>query len=155
MMSSTSSSPPRSSASCQVVGLVAPHQRRLDDEILFHAEVQRDLHRLQRVVAAIGIAGIIRLAHAADEMAQTAAEGDRGGEREEQQIAAGHEGVGQAVLVGDDGDVARHRRLRDRAEHAEIEQMILAEPARPGGIARRVASRILRAASSSTRWRWR
>src|SRR5579863_2304634 len=67
-------------------------------------------------------------------MAQSAAEGDRGGKREEEKIAAGHECIRQALLVGDDGDIARHRRLRDFAEYAEIEAIIFAEPLRPGGI---------------------
>src|SRR5438876_10286448 len=39
--------------------LVAPHQRRVDDEAMIHAERQGRLQRLERVVAAIGIAGIV------------------------------------------------------------------------------------------------
>src|ERR1700761_4036665 len=38
------------------IGLVEPHQRRLEGEAAIHAEVQRDLQRLHRIVAAIRVA---------------------------------------------------------------------------------------------------
>src|SRR3569623_1552372 len=37
------------------VGLVDPHQRRVDDEAALHAEIERELYRLHGVVAAIRI----------------------------------------------------------------------------------------------------
>ena len=80
--------------------LVDPHQRRMDDEAPVHAEAQRDLHGLDGVVAAIGIAGVVGLAHAGDDVAGAAAIGERAGEAEEDQIAAGHEG-GRQPVVGD------------------------------------------------------
>src|SRR4051794_20995197 len=43
--------------------LVAPHQRRVQDEAPLHAQVQSDLHRLDRVVTAVRVAGVVRLAH--------------------------------------------------------------------------------------------
>src|ERR1700733_14777135 len=43
--------------------LVAPHQRGMDDEAVVHAERQGRLQRLERVVAAIGVARIVGLAH--------------------------------------------------------------------------------------------
>src|SRR5205085_11739209 len=48
--------------------LIAPHQRGVNDETMIHAERQCRLQRLQGVVAAVGIAGIVGLAHAADEV---------------------------------------------------------------------------------------
>ena len=54
------------SASAQVCALVEPHQRRLDASVgVSRPRLQRDLHRLERVVAAVGIAGEVGLAHAA------------------------------------------------------------------------------------------
>ena len=49
-------------------GLVEPHQRRMQLERPGHAEIERDLQRPDGVVATIGIAGIIGLAHAADDV---------------------------------------------------------------------------------------
>src|SRR6266702_8962274 len=48
-------------------GLVDPHQRRMQIEFAGHAERERGLHGADGVVAAIGIAGIVGLAHAADD----------------------------------------------------------------------------------------
>src|SRR5664279_1024163 len=47
-------------------GLVEPHERRVDRHRLVETEADGDLQRLQRVVAAVGIAGVVGLAHAAD-----------------------------------------------------------------------------------------
>src|SRR5262245_9427720 len=60
--------------------LVEPHQRRVQHEAAVHAEIERDLQRLQRVVAAIGIAREVGLAHAAHEVPDVTPPGDRGGE---------------------------------------------------------------------------
>src|SRR3954471_20241580 len=49
-------------------GLVDPHQRCVQLELAGHAERQRGLHRANGVVAAIGITGIVGLAHAADDV---------------------------------------------------------------------------------------
>src|SRR5262245_39459961 len=46
--------------------LVEPHQRRVQFETPGHAEIERGIERADGLVAAIGITGIIRLAHAAD-----------------------------------------------------------------------------------------
>jgi hypothetical protein len=112
-------------------GLVEPHQRRVQHEALVHAEAERDLQRLDGVVAAIGIAGEVGFAHPADEMADAAPPGDGGGEGEEQQIAAGHEGVGQPVFLHRKGDVTRERGVADAAQHAEVDDVILAQPRGP------------------------
>ena len=81
------------------VGLVAPHQRRMQFERTRHAEVERDIQRLDGVVAAVGIAGEIRLAHPADNVGDAPPVSQRGCEGQEHQIAARHEGIGQAPLA--------------------------------------------------------
>ncbi|ABA49515.1 hypothetical protein BURPS1710b_0356 [Burkholderia pseudomallei 1710b] len=113
------------------IGLVEPHQRRFQHEARVHAEIERDLQRLHRVVAAVRIAGEIGLAHAADERAQPAPISDRRGDRHEQQVAARHERVRQAVRRRLDLDRARHRGIADRAEHRQIDQVIVAQLVRP------------------------
>src|SRR5437879_3963225 len=45
--------------------LVDPHERRLQHEAPVHAQPERDLQRLDGVVAAVRVTGEIRLAHAA------------------------------------------------------------------------------------------
>jgi hypothetical protein len=119
--------------------LVDPHQRRVDDETPFHAEIERKLHSLQRVVAAVRIAGIVGLAHAGDDMFHATAIGERPGESKEDQIAAGHEGRRQPGIGKCDCRIAGERRLRDRGERVEREQVVVTEPLPPAFIARRKA----------------
>ena len=108
-------------------GLVQPHQRRMQFELSRHAEIERGLQRLDGLVAAIRIAGIIGLAHAADDMGDAAPVGQRGGEGQEHQIAAGHEGVGQAVRAHRDRDIARQRGVGDVGQGGNIQRMAVAE----------------------------
>jgi len=114
-------------------GLVAPHERRVDHQTALHAEVERRLERLQRVVAAVRIAREIRLAHAAHQALEASAIGDRGRHREEQDVSAGHEGVGQPVFEHAELDVPGERGLADLADHAEVDDAVLAEPCGPIG----------------------
>src|SRR6202041_3275242 len=73
-------------------GLVQPHQRRVQFEPLVHPEIECDLQRLDGLVTAIRIAGIIGLAHTADDVPDPAPVGQRRSERQKHQIAAWHEG---------------------------------------------------------------
>ena len=116
------------------LGLVEPHQRGVQHEAVLHAEVERDLQRLDRVVAAIGIAGIVRLAHPAYYVAQAAPVGERGREGQEDDVAAGHEGVGQARGPEPDCRIPRQRRLGDLSQCVEGQGVVLAEPERPGRV---------------------
>src|SRR5204862_23210 len=115
-------------------GLVEPHQRRMQLEILGHAEIERRLQRLDGLVAAIRIAGIIRLAHAADDVADAAPVRQRRRAGEKHQIAAGHKGVGQAVLAHCNGDIACQRGIGNFGQRRDFERVVLAEfccPFRP------------------------
>ena len=96
---------------------------------------------LQRRVAAIGIAGIIRLAHAADQRGEPAPIAERGGVSEEHEIAPRHEGDGQARRQHDDLGIRGQRGVADGAEARDVEHMVRPEPRRPSG----AASRDLRA----------
>ncbi len=53
--------------------LVDPHQRRVQNKAALHAEIERHLQRLDAVVAAVRIAGVVGLAHAGDDVADAAA----------------------------------------------------------------------------------
>src|SRR5476651_2621904 len=109
------------------LALVAPHQRRFQLDARVHAEVERHLQGLHRVVAAVGITGEIGLAHAADQHRQAAPVGHRGRHRHEQQVATGDEGVRQAVGLGLDGDIVRHRRLRNARNQRQVDHVVFAE----------------------------
>ena len=65
-----------------------PHQRRLDGEGAPMPSFSARLQRVQRVAPAVGIAGIVGLAHAADQRVQPAPVGQGRGVGEEDQIAA-------------------------------------------------------------------
>ncbi len=87
---------------------VEPHQRGFEHEAALHAQVEGELHGLDGVIAAIGIAGVIGFAHAADDAAQVSAPGQGGGIGQEEQVPAGDEGGGQAVAAGFDNAVSGH-----------------------------------------------
>src|SRR5262249_35416487 len=120
----------------------------------FHPEVERQLHRFDGVVAAVGITGEVGLAHAGDEMLCSAPIAERAREGEENEIAAGHERRRQPALADLDGDVARERGVGDLGERAEVNEVILAEPFGLAGSRALIRSRTHGRASSSARWRW-
>ena len=94
--------------------LVDPHQRRVNDKGPVHTQRQRARHALNGVVAAIGIAGKIRFAHAANQIDDAAPIGERRGESQKQQIASRHKSVGQTVGAHGDFGVSRQRCFRNR-----------------------------------------
>ncbi|MGY4337458.1 hypothetical protein ACVWW3_002364 [Bradyrhizobium sp. LM2.9] len=96
-------------------------------ELAGHAQRQRGLHGADGVVAAVGIAGIVGLAHAADDVGDAAPVGQRRGESQKHQIAAGHEGVGQAVGTHRDRDIARQCRLGHVRQRRDRQRVALAE----------------------------
>jgi Insecticide toxin TcdB middle/N-terminal region/Insecticide toxin TcdB middle/C-terminal region/Salmonella virulence plasmid 65kDa B protein len=112
-------------------GLVAPHQRRPDHKPMIHAERQGRLKCLQRIVATIGIARVIGLAHAADEMAQPASICDRRRQHKEHQIAARNEGVRQPSLAEGDRGLAGQCGIADPAQHGAVDDVVTAEPRIP------------------------
>lgn len=113
--------------------LVDPHQRRMQLELAGHAERERGLHGANGVVAAIGIAGIVGLAHAADDVGDAAPVGQRRGEGQKYEIAAWHERVGQAVSTHLDRHIARQRGLGHGGQRRDRQRMALAELCGPIG----------------------
>src|SRR5579872_2812035 len=89
------------------------------------------MYLFDRVVAAIGIAREIRLAHATYQMPDTPPIGDGCGEREEHQVAAGHEGIGKALLAETYFLVAGQRRFGNFRQTIERHEMIVTQSFRP------------------------
>ena len=87
---------------------------------------QRNLHSLDRIVAAVRIAGIIGFAHAGDQMSGATTISQCSRKAEENQIAAGHEGRRQPGLGNRDSHVAGKCGLRNGSECVEFDQMIVA-----------------------------
>ena len=111
--------------------LVDPHQRRMDDEAPIHAERQRQLHRLDGVVAAIRIAGEVGFAHAGNEVLDAAPIGDRAGEGKEHEVAAGHECRRQTRCGDFDRHFAGQRGFRNLRKRIDADDVIVAEPRAP------------------------
>jgi hypothetical protein len=138
----------------QVCGLVDPHQRRVDQEAVVHAEGQRHLQRLHGVVAAVGVAGKVGFADAGDEDLDAAPVGQRRGQREEQQVAPGHEGVGQAAGFHAEGHVAVSEVSLTLPSTARSSRWSSPRrSAQAGNCSRSFCSTTVRACSS-TLWRW-
>jgi hypothetical protein len=111
----------------------------MDDEAALHAQVEGELHGLDGIVAAVGIAGVIGLAHAGHQMLDAAPVGERAGEGEEHQIASGHEGGREPALADLDRDLARERGVGELRQRVETDDVILAQPLGPGRTQRRHA----------------
>ena len=113
--------------------LVDPHQRCVDQEAMVHAERQCNLHRLHAVVPAVGVTGEVGLADAGDDHTQTAPISQGGRQGEKQQISTRHKGIGQAAGLHGKCHVTGQRGFADLTQHADIQQMVFAQPQRPGG----------------------
>ena len=111
--------------------LIDPHQRRMDDEAPIHAETERNLHGLDGVVAAIGVTGVVGLAHAGDDVAGAAAIGERAGEAEKDKVAAGHKGGRQAAVGDLDCGLAGERGVGNIRERIEFNHVVVAKPCLP------------------------
>src|SRR6266853_1572213 len=118
---------------CEGRRLVDPHEWRLQHEAPVHSQAERHLQRLDRIVAAVRVAGEIGLAHSAHERPDPPAVGKYSGGREEKQVPSRNEGVGQARFRHPDLDVLGHRGHAKRTDDAEIEHVILAELPAPRG----------------------
>ena len=112
--------------------LAQPHQRRVQDKAAVHAQIERHLHGLDAVVAAVRIAGKIALADAQYQMADILGIGPDGGVQDEQQVAARHKGGGQTARpVGGDGRVGSQGRVGQLAENIHIQQSIRSQTGSP------------------------
>src|SRR6185369_3914079 len=116
------------------VGFVDPHQGSMDADTLVEAERQRDLHGLDRVVAAVRITGIVGFTHASDQMAGAAPISHCAGKAEENEIAARHEGRRQAGLGDRDSCVACQCGLRNGSKRIELDYVIIAQTRFPGTV---------------------
>src|SRR5262249_6347062 len=105
------------------VGLVDPHQGSMDGDTRVQTKRQRYLYGLDRVVAAVRIAGLIGFTHAGDQMAGPTPASQRSRKAEKNEIATGHKGRGQPGLGDRNGCVACKRGLRNGGERVELDDM--------------------------------
>ena len=84
---------------CPRLSLVQPHQRRVQDELRIHGQVQGDIQRLDKTVTAIGIPAVIRLRDARHDMADATLSCPYGRYAQEEKIATGHKGIGEYLAI--------------------------------------------------------
>jgi len=106
----------------------------MNGDTLVEAKRQRNLDGLDRVVAAVRIAGIVGLTHAGDQMAGSAPISHGAGKTEKNEIAAWHEGRRQAGLGDRDSCVARQCGLRNGSKRIELDYVIVAQTRFPGTV---------------------
>ena len=94
----------------------------MQHEMAVHAGIEGHLHGLDAVVAAVRVTGGVALAHAQHQMADVFAVGPGRGVHDEQQVAARHEGVGDAFAFLLDGHVRGQGRVGQLAEQADVQQ---------------------------------
>ena len=116
-------------------GLVYPHQRGMDDELLLHGHVEGDVQTADKRIATVGISRKISLTDAGDDVERTDFAGINGSDAEKEQVTARDEGVGQCpfglFLVHDDGGVGKGIvvQLRDETDihHPEVDTVVTAD----------------------------
>ena len=81
---------------CPCLAFVNPHQWGVDDVLCVHGFVERHVEATYEVVAAVGVAREVGLGNASYEVADAALVGVDGGDAQEEEVAAWHEGVGRA-----------------------------------------------------------
>ncbi len=105
---------------------VDPHQGRVQYEPLLHSQIQGDLERLDGVVAAIRIPGIIGLAHSSDEVAQPSTVSQGGSKGQKDQVAARNKCVWQTILPNFDGYFACQCGVGNLPKRREIDRVLIA-----------------------------
>ncbi|CDN43963.1 hypothetical protein BN871_DW_00290 [Paenibacillus sp. P22] len=107
--------------------LVQPHERRLDDEILLHRQIERHVQRLDEDVPAIRISAEVRLAHSGDKRGRSDPFGQDGGKRQEHQVASRHERIRESSRFGSVRyrEVLPRQRARSKlSEQAHVQHMV-------------------------------
>ena len=79
------------------VGFVEPHKWRMDDELCIHCQVERDVKRADKRVAAVRIATEIGLGDACNEVTDATFGSVDSGHTQEKEITTGHERVWWAL----------------------------------------------------------
>lgn len=79
------------------VGLVEPHKWRMDDELCIHCQVERDVKRADKRVAAVRIATEISLGDACNEVTDATFGSVDSGHTQKKEITTGHERVWWAL----------------------------------------------------------
>ena len=74
-------------------GLGFEHQRRVEGDFVVHPQPESLFQRLDRRLPAVGIAAVVGLGDAGDQMMDAALIGQGGSEGQEDQVAPRHEGV--------------------------------------------------------------
>ena len=95
------------------LGLIQPHERRMNAEGVFHREVECGVARLDKCIAAVRIAAGVRLADAGVEVVDSTLLRDNRGHQEKHHVASVNDGVWKAAPLAEflNGDL----RIQQRA----------------------------------------
>lgn len=83
---------------CLALGQV--HQRRVNDDIAFHADAQRILQCPNGLLATIRVTTVVGLSDTRHEVTYPALVRKSGREGQEDEVPTGHKGIGQTVVGG-------------------------------------------------------
>ncbi len=124
---------------CPGLGLVEPHQGGFEANGAIQPQGDRLIECLDELVAAIGVAGKVGLAHPGDHRLGAHLIGVNGGQGQEQDVAPRYEGIGQAVIL----QLTAHRNIvpgqgRDGElpQHGDVHHLVGGNAKRPGQPAR-------------------
>ena len=114
---------------------VNPHQRSVDDELLFHCHVERDVEATDEGISAVRITRKVCLAHSCYNVEGSDFTGIDSGNAEEEEVSPWYEGVGQCsrrlFLVHDDRTVCQRIvvQLRDETDvhQSEVDIVVSAD----------------------------
>lgn len=111
--------------------LVFVHEGAAHIKFCIHPKTERNGERIDRVLPTVGISRIVGFTHATDDGPYSEGVGMRSGGSEEEQIAAGHERIGESVITRRYLFFARERRGSQRLEELHIEDEITCESSAP------------------------
>ena len=116
---------------CPGVGLGQGHEGGLDNDRFVETKAERCSHGVDRGAAAVGVAGIVRLAHPPDQHLKTPPISQGGGAGQEKQITARHECRRQTTGVKRDCPVGCQGAFGDPAIACQVDNMVRPEALSP------------------------
>ncbi len=106
------------------LGLGQIHQRSFNRHRTIQSQAQGLRHGINGSLTAVGITGIVGLAHARHQDLQAATVRQGGGRRQKDQVAPRNEGCGQAALVHFNGHLAGQAAFGNTAIAGQVHHMI-------------------------------
>ena len=114
-------------------GLVNSHKWSLNYKTFIHAEIERYLQRLDRLIPAVRVTRKVGLAHPSNDDFMAASISNRRCRCEKKNVSPWNKRRGKTVFAHLDGHFANKGRVADRLEKSQFKYDIFTEPLRPNG----------------------